>query len=90
MNLLKKYFTNQGPKAYFKKKFDINRFLVNSGLKYASFGNKNPKKIFYVINRSPGAGLFSNLTFVLNQLKFCEENQFIPIVDMENFTTIKT
>ena len=88
MNLLKKYFTNQGPKAYFKKKFDINRFLVNSGLKYASFGNKNPKKIFYVINRSPGAGLFSNLTFVLNQLKFCEENQFIPIVDMENFTTI--
>ena len=88
MNLLKKYFTNQGPKPYFKKKFDINRFLVDSDLRYASLGNKNPHKIFYIINRSPGAGLFSNLTFVLNQLQFCKENHFIPIIDMENFTTI--
>ena len=88
MNLFKKYLTNQGPKPYFRKKFNINKFLVISGLKYLSFGNKNPNKIFFIINRSPGAGLFSNLTFVLNQLKFCEENKFIPIIDMENFTTI--
>jgi hypothetical protein len=88
MNLLRKYLTNQGPKAYFKRKFNINKFLINSELKYKSFGKKNPDKIFYVINRSPGAGLFSNLTFVLNQLKFCEDCKFIPIIDMKNFTTI--
>ena len=53
-----------------------------------SFGNKNKNKIFYVIRRSPGAGLFSNVTFVINHLKICDKYKFIPIIDMENFTTI--
>ena len=88
MNFLKKYFTNIGPRPYFKKHFKINKFLVAEELKYLSAGKKNHNKIFFIINRSPGAGLFSNLTFVLNQLKFCEEKRFIPIIDMENFTTI--
>ena len=88
MSLLKKYLTNQGPKAYFKRKFNKDKYLINRGLRYISLGKKNPNKIFYIINRSPGAGLFSNLTFVLNQLKFCEDNRFIPIIDMKNFTTI--
>ena len=75
-------------KAYFKRKFNKDKYLINRGLRYISLGKKNPNKIFYIINRSPGAGLFSNLTFVLNQLKFCEDNRFIPIIDMKNFTTI--
>ena len=48
----------------------------------------NPKKFFYVIRRSPGAGLFSNFIYVLNHLVISEQNGFIPIIDMENFTTI--
>ena len=62
MSLLKKYLTNQGPKAYFKRKFNKDKYLINRGLRYISLGKKNPNKIFYIINRSPGAGLFSNLT----------------------------
>ena len=53
-----------------------------------SFGNKNKNKIFYVIRRSPGAGLFSNVIYVLNHLSLIEKTNFIPIIDMENFTTI--
>lgn len=53
-----------------------------------NFGENNQDKIFYVIKRSPGTGLFSNVTFVLNHLIIAKKNGFIPIVDMENFITI--
>lgn len=54
-----------------------------------SFKYKNSKnKIFYIIRRTPGAGLFSNFIFVLNHLKIAESCGFFPIVDMENFPTI--
>ena len=62
--LEKKIFT-QNPRPLIKK---INNFsdkgkiLINKKF-YAnnySFGKLNPDKIFYVIRRSPGAGLFSN------------------------------
>ena len=49
---------------------------------------KNKKKIFYIINRTPGSGLFSNVNFVLNQLLICKKSKFIPIIDMENYKTI--
>ena len=49
---------------------------------------KNKKKTFYIIKRTPGAGLFSNFIFVLNHLKIAESCGYIPIVDMENFPTI--
>lgn len=55
---------------------------------YYSFGTKYKKKKFYLIHRSPGAGFFSNLVFVLNKLKFCQEKKFIPIIDMKNFPTL--
>ena len=67
-----------------KKKFvSKTKFLLNR------FGNKNPKKIFYVIkvDKNGGGGLFSNVLFVLNHLKICERHNFIPVVDMENFPT---
>ena len=53
-----------------------------------TFGSKNREKVFYVIRRSPGAGLFSNVIYVLNHLILAEQNKFIPVIDMENFTTI--
>ena len=34
-----------------------------------SFKYKNSKIKFYIIRRTPGAGLFSNFIFVLNSLK---------------------
>lgn len=55
---------------------------------YESFGDLNQDKHFYLIKRSPGTGLFSNVTFVLNHLIICKKLGFIPIIDMENFKTI--
>ena len=57
-------------------------------LDFRSFGDLNKDKIFYIIKRSPGTGLFSNVTFILNHLKICKRHNFIPVVDMENFKTI--
>ncbi len=62
--------------------------LKNLKLEEKSFGEFNPDKIFYVIRRTPGTGMFSNITFVLNHLKICKKFNFIPIIDMENFPTI--
>ena len=64
-----------------KSKLEINFDFYN-------FGKKNKNKVFYVIKRSPGAGLFSNLIYVFNHLDIAKKNNFIPIIDMENFTTI--
>ena len=62
--------------------------LKNLNLKELSFGNLNGDKIFYVIKRTPGTGMFSNITFILNHLKICKKFDFVPIIDMENFHTI--
>ena len=52
-----------------------------------SFGDKNPDKNFYVI-RGFGAGMFSNLQYVLANLRQAELLNMIPVVDFENFNTI--
>ena len=71
-------------KSKTNKKF--SNFEAN---KIYSFGKNNPDKIFYIINRkSPGGGLFSNVTFVLNQLEICLSKNYIPVVDMLNFPSI--
>ena len=86
-NLIKKILTNTGPSLHSKKIDSKNRpILTNIALH--SFGINNSNKIFYVIRRSPGAGFFSNLTYVLGHLKIAENHNLIPIVDMENFPTI--
>lgn len=61
---------------------------IKEGIKY-NLGNKNKNKIFYIIRRkfSP-SGLFSNLTFVVNNLLYAKKKNYIPFVDMQNFTTI--
>lgn len=55
---------------------------------WRNFGDKNPEKMFYVIKRTPGTGMFSNVLFVLNHLRIAQANNYIPFVDMENFPSI--
>ena len=86
-NLIKQILTNTGPKLYLKKG-NTKNIPILTNISLLSFGNKNQKKKFYVIKRSPGAGFFSNLTYVLGHLKIAENHNFIPVVDMENFPTI--
>ena len=81
-----KKFTLQTPRLLEGVNNKIN--LKEPELIFKSFGELNEDKIFYVIKRSPGTGLFSNVTFVLNHLKVCEKNNFIPVIDMDNFKTI--
>ena len=88
----KKIFV-QTPRTLFKnkeKKFDFQEIKLDDKFKAykTSFGNLNPDKIFYIIRRSPGAGIFSNVLYVLNHLNIAKKNNFIPIVDMKNYLTI--
>ena len=72
--------TTKGLSRKFKKKSTL-KFHIHS------FGNKNPNKKFYVIQRYIGGGMFSNLLFVINHIKIALDMGCIPIVDMENFPT---
>ena len=65
-----------------------NKNLNSPYYNYESFGDLNKDRYFYLIKRSPGTGLFSNVTFVLNHLIICKKLGFIPVIDMENFKTI--
>ena len=68
-------------------KFSIINNKSKKKILKIKFGNKNPKKKFYVIKRSPGAGFFSNLLYILIHIDFAEKKNFIPVVDMQNFHT---
>jgi len=57
-------------------------------ISFTKLGSKNNNKVFYVIKRTPGAGLFSNVIFVLNHLLIARKHNFVPIIDMQNFPTI--
>ena len=86
LNLDKNYYDNDN-------KFLLNHEIYNEiikklDLKKKTFGKLNENKIFYVIKRSPGTGMFSNITFILNHLKICKQYKFIPIIDMKNFSSI--
>ena len=70
-----------------EKKFISNQFN-ELNFAYKRCGAKNPDKFFYVIRRSPGAGFFSNLNFVIHNLYICEKLKMIPVIDMENYHTI--
>ena len=65
----------------------LNRNDKESAVLGLNIKNKK-KKTFYIIKRTPGAGLFSNFIFVLNHLKIAKSCGYTPIVDMENFPTI--
>ncbi len=70
-----------------KNKYFNQYKFKHLNLEYRSYGNKNPTKYFYIIKRSPGAGFFSNLNFVIHHLLICDNLKMIPVVDMENFQT---
>jgi hypothetical protein len=55
---------------------------------YYSGGIENDNILFYVIQRSPGAGLFSNLTFIINHLSIVDKLGAIPILDSFNFPNL--
>ena len=88
-NTIKKILlVDEGPKPLFerneiipKKKIKNEKFIVNE------FGSLNENKTFYVIRRRSHAGIFSYLSFVLNHLIIAKENNFIPVVDMQNFVS---
>ena len=72
-----------------------NSSIVSSNIKLKKrkildiFGGElNPDKVFYVIKRYPGTGLFSNLAYVINHIQIANRMGFIPIVDMHNFPTV--
>ena len=91
---IKKYIQNKFFKIGFntilnvKKKYEIINKASKHTIGKFSFGNKNKHKIFYVIKRTPGAGFFSNLLYVIKNLDIAEKNNYIPIVDMCNFPTM--
>ena len=89
-NIIRNYFFNIGfvNNINLKKKFDqINRSSKHK-IGKNSFGKKNKDKIFYVIKRTPGAGFFSNLAYILLNLQIAHNKNYVPIVDMKNFPTM--
>lgn len=76
-----------------RSSFDRNiipkKIVKNNDLKYflKSFGDKNKDKIFYVIQRLVGGGMFSNLNFVIHHLYISEKLGCIAVIDMQNFPT---
>ena len=85
--LIKKILlVDEGPKPLiFREQLKPIDSYDKDGFKYCKFGNLNPDKTFYIIKRSSHAGIFSYLSFVLNHLVISKENNFVPIVDMENY-----
>ena len=82
----KKALPINSPKKYvstlIKNKFN------ELNLQYESYGKKNPNKFFYIIRRTPGAGFFSNLNFVVHNLFICDQLKMIPVIDMKNYPTL--
>ena len=90
LNYFRKKFQDKRTKILNLKKnnfFNSNKFNYLN-LEYKNFGDKNPNKFFFVIRRTPGAGFFSNLNFVIHNLYICEKLKMIPVIDMENYHTL--
>ena len=91
MNNYIKYFNNYLKKYIYPYEAapvtKLNQ-IKNDDLLLLLNSKSKKKEIFYIIRRSPGAGLFSNLIYVLNHIKLAEDLGYKPIVDMENFPTI--
>jgi hypothetical protein len=85
LNKFKKTFLNFNANAL---QYSQKIHNTDIGISFSKFGIKNKDKTFYIIKRTPGAGLFSNVIFVLNHLLIAKKHNFIPIIDMKNFPTI--
>ena len=85
---MKKFIKKVIYQRFYKPIIEKKINLPKSKFYFKKFGDLNPDKIFYVIQRTPGFGLFSNLSFVLNHINIAKNFGFIPIIDMENFPSI--
>jgi hypothetical protein len=83
------YRRTQFARQYWEVKNNMHESNLFNELnfEYKSFGKKNPKKVFFVIKRSPGAGFFANLVFVIHNLYICDKLNMTPVIDMENYQT---
>ena len=78
---------DEGPKPlFYRKQIEPLKVSKKNGFTCCEFGNLNSDKTFYIIHRVSHAGIFSYLSFIVNHLVISQKNNFIPIVDMENFT----
>lgn len=67
----------------------FNRFIEKLDWKQKKYITHPNEPIYYIIRRkSPGAGFFSNYFYVLSHIIYAEENEWIPVVDMENYKTL--
>jgi hypothetical protein len=80
-----KRFFVEVPPAY-SLPFQIERLPMG---RMASFGSRNPDRVFYVIWREHfGSGLFSNVSHVLCHLMIADTLGMEPVIDFENFPTL--
>ena len=84
---LKDFLIGKKASCTFNKKTKISILANNNNNSLLNFGILNPKTIFYVIKRTPGAGFFSNVSFVVCNISFALKKKYVPVVDMENFLT---
>jgi len=75
------------PQPIVKRKTNpfVNQISKRKLFKIAKFGDLNPDKIFYIIKRDPGAGIFSNFVYIMNHLRIAYVHEFIPYIDMEKW-----
>lgn len=86
--LLKNILRINNAKPLVQKSIFANEIHTNPKFYYKTFGNLHPDLLFYVIQRSPGAGFFSNFIFVLNHIEYAEKIGAIPIIDFKNFPNL--
>jgi len=84
--LQKQFFARQSWKH--RDKSYISNIFYELNLEYRRYGNKNPNIFFYLIRRSPGAGFFSNLNFIIHNLLICDKLKMVPVIDMKNYVTL--
>lgn len=88
INFIKELLIGKKASCTFYRKTRISNLVNNSSYNLPiNFGRLNPKIIFYVIKRTPGAGFFSNVSFVVCNIYFALKKKYVPVVDMENFLT---
>jgi hypothetical protein len=79
-----KFFSNAGVIINHLNNFRPLKMYDKEGSLFKSSNNLllgNYKKIFVIKMPIGGAGFFTYLLFVLNQLKYCEQNNFYPVVN---------
>lgn len=76
-----------------KTLFKIKRKIFNRMNKFPlevldTKSERNPNKTFYVIRRISDSGFFSNVFFVMGHICYAVKKGYVPIVDMQNYSTL--